>query len=237
MDFAEFKVEKFTGKMISAYVRAFLVLQGIEKALAGEAKLPNSLSTIEKKDMLDKAHSTLILSLADKVLREVSKEKTAAAVWHKLENLYMTKSLATRLHLKQKLYTIKMPLGKSLEDHLDDFNKIILDLENIKIKVDDEDKAFFLLRSLPREYDSLWNTLIYGRDSLSLKEVQNALFSKELKRKSKGNGPCSKIKPGARSKATEGEKGRCFICKSESHFKKDCPLYTRRGSEPRKDWH
>lgn len=91
MDFAEFKVEKFTGKndfsIWRLKMRAFLVLQGIEKALAGEAKLPSSLSTEEKKDMLDKAHSTLILSLGDKILREVSEEKTAAAVWHKLEDL------------------------------------------------------------------------------------------------------------------------------------------------------
>ena len=32
-----------------------------------------------------------------------------------------------------------MPIGRALEDHLDDFNKIILDLENIEIKIDDED--------------------------------------------------------------------------------------------------
>ena len=54
-----------------------------------------------------------------------------------------------------------MSSGKSLEDHLDDFNKIILDLENIEIKVNNEDQALLLLRSLPSEYDSLSDTLIY----------------------------------------------------------------------------
>ena len=99
--------------------------------------MPNSLSEKEKKYLLKKAHSALVLSLGDKVLIEISKKKTAAAVWLKIENLYMTKSLAKRLFLKQKLYTFKMVFGKSLEDHLDDFNKIILDLENIEIKIDD----------------------------------------------------------------------------------------------------
>jgi len=81
----------------------------------------------------------LILSLGVKVLREVSKEKNGVAIWLKLENLYMTKSLANKFYMKQKLYTFKMPIGRALEDHLDDFNKIILDLENIEIKIDDED--------------------------------------------------------------------------------------------------
>ncbi|KHN35566.1 Retrovirus-related Pol polyprotein from transposon TNT 1-94, partial [Glycine soja] len=108
----------------------------------------------------------------DKVLREISKEKSVAAVWLKLESLYMTKSLANRLFLKQRLYTFKMPSGKSLEDHLDE----------------DEDQALLLLSSLPSEYNSLSDTFIYGRDSLSLDEVKAALFSKELKKKLEGGG-------------------------------------------------
>ena len=51
-------------------------------------------------DMQYKAYSTLILNLTDKVLKEVSKEDSASGVWKKLESLYMTKSLANRLHLK-----------------------------------------------------------------------------------------------------------------------------------------
>jgi len=100
----------------------------------------------------------------------------------------MTKSLANMLYLKQKLYTLKMTIGKLLEDHLDDFNKIILDLENIEITLEDEDQTLLLLRSLPNEFDNLSNTLIYGRDTLSLEEVQAALFTKESRRKSKSKG-------------------------------------------------
>lgn len=101
---------------------------------------------------LNKAHSALILSLGDKVLREISKKKIVDAIWLKLDNLYMTKSLANMLFLMQKLYTFKM---QSIGNHIDDFNKIILDLENIENKLDDEDWALLLLRSLPSEFDSL----------------------------------------------------------------------------------
>jgi len=55
------------------------------------------VSEKEKKDMLSKAHSTIIFSLGDEVLREVAQESTAAGVWLKLESLYMTKSLTNKL--------------------------------------------------------------------------------------------------------------------------------------------
>ncbi|RVW21953.1 Retrovirus-related Pol polyprotein from transposon TNT 1-94 [Vitis vinifera] len=60
-----------------------------------------------KIELLEKAHSAIILSLGDTVLREVAKAKSAAEVWLKLESLYMTKSLANRLHKKIKLYTFQ----------------------------------------------------------------------------------------------------------------------------------
>nr|KYP75559.1 hypothetical protein KK1_019749 [Cajanus cajan]KYP75562.1 hypothetical protein KK1_019753 [Cajanus cajan] len=50
----------------------------------------------------------------------------------------MTKSLANKLYLKHNFYTFEMPAGKALDDHLDNFNKIILVLENIEIKIDDK---------------------------------------------------------------------------------------------------
>lgn len=110
-------------------MRALLVQQGLELALEGEKKLPSTLTDKEKREILDKAHGALILILGDKVPREVSKEKYASAICTKLENLYMTKSLANMLYLKQKLYFFQLTGGRSLEDHLDDINKIIMDLK------------------------------------------------------------------------------------------------------------
>ena len=49
--------------------------------------------------MVEKPYNVIILSLGDKVLRQVSKEKSATGVWSKLEGLYMTKSLVNRLNL------------------------------------------------------------------------------------------------------------------------------------------
>jgi len=59
-------------------MRALLVHQGLEKALQGETSLDAKLEERDKKILMDKAHIVIILSLGDKVLRQVSKEKIAA---------------------------------------------------------------------------------------------------------------------------------------------------------------
>ncbi|GJR19344.1 retrovirus-related pol polyprotein from transposon TNT 1-94 [Tanacetum coccineum] len=104
-----------------------------------------------KTDVYKKAHSALLLCLDNKVLREVNKESSAAGVWLKLETLYMTKSLANKLYLKKKLFTFYMHLGKKLSEHIDEFNKLIGDLANIDVDIDDEDQTLMLLTPHSRE--------------------------------------------------------------------------------------
>ncbi|KAL5152122.1 Retrovirus-related Pol polyprotein from transposon TNT 1-94 [Glycine soja] len=68
-------------------MRALLVHQGLEEALQGETALDAKLEERDKKILMDKTHSAIILSLGDKVLRQVSKEKTIAGIWSKLEDV------------------------------------------------------------------------------------------------------------------------------------------------------
>jgi len=184
---AKYEVEKFTGQnnfgLWRLKMRALLVHQGLEEALQGETALNAKLEERDKKILMDKAHSEIILSLGDKVLRQVSKEKTTTGIWSNLEGLYMTKSLVNRLYLKQALYSFKMQEDRIVESQLDVFNKLILDLENIDVTIDDEDQALLLLCALPKSLSHFKETLLYGRESLSLVEVQSALNSKELNEK------------------------------------------------------
>jgi len=70
--------------------------------------------------------------------------------------------------------------GQRLQDHIDNFNKLCLDLESIEVKYDDEDKALLLLHSLPKSYETFVDILKHGRDTLTLDDVIGALNSKEL---------------------------------------------------------
>ena len=60
------------------------------------------------------------------------------------------------------------------------FNKMILDLENINVKIEDEDQALLMLCDLPKSRAHFKETLLYGRESSTFEEVQSTLYSKDL---------------------------------------------------------
>lgn len=106
----------------------------------------------------------MILSLGNKILRKVAKEESASSVWLKLEHLYMTKSPANRFHKNTRLTgTGCFNRGTFRWCH-----KIIIDLANIDIIVDEEYQAILLLRSLDASYANLKETMMYGKESLTL---------------------------------------------------------------------
>nr|GEZ11521.1 hypothetical protein [Tanacetum cinerariifolium] len=84
---------------------------------------------------------------------EVNKEDSVAGFWLKLETLYMTKYLANKLYLKRKLFTFYMHSG------------------------------IHVITSLPPSYDNSVETLLYGRESLTLEDVLSSLNSRELKKR------------------------------------------------------
>ena len=69
----------------------------------------------------------------------------------------------------------------SLSQHLDYFNSIIIDLNNIDVKIKDEDQALIFLFSLPPPYKSIVKNMLYVHNENTLDEVMNAFSSNGLK--------------------------------------------------------
>nr|GEU44869.1 zinc finger, CCHC-type [Tanacetum cinerariifolium] len=185
---AKFDIEKFDGSNDFGLWRAkmwcLLIQHGWEAALD---PFPRTMTDADKTaalktDVYKKAHSALLLCLDNKVLRKVNKEDSAVEVWLKLETLYMTKSLANKVYLQKKMFTFYTHSGKKLSEHIDEFNKLIGDLANIYVDIDDEDHTLMLPTSLPPSYDNFVETLLYGRESLTLEDVLSSLNSRELKK-------------------------------------------------------
>jgi hypothetical protein len=165
-------------------MRALLRQQGLSKILEpSEERI--GIKALEESgeyaELDEKAHSAILLSLSNGVLRDVADEETAAGLWKKLENLYMKKFLTNKLYFKQWLYALKMKEGMPLCDHLDEFNKILMDLKKIEVQVDDKNQALILLCLLLDLFDNFVNSMLYGRDTISLADVKSDLNSMELR--------------------------------------------------------
>ena len=242
MSSLKFDLEKFNGSndftLWKVKMRALLVQQGCAAALEGEDKLPKDMKEEVKRDVLAKAHSAILLCLTDEVLREVVDQTTAAGLWEKLCEKYQKNTLTNRLYQKQRLYTLRMSEGTQVQDHLDNFNRIILDLKAVDVKIEDEDLALILVCSLPSSYENFVDTMLYGRSTISVAEVKDALLSKELKRKVSVNEGESGSNlyagrgrtydreggvGGSRFKSKSTGKIKCYHCKEAGHIKRNCP--------------
>ena len=67
-----------------------------------------SLGLMKKKRRDCKALSQIHFHLSNNILQEVLQEKTAAALWIKLESICMSKDLTSKMHLKMKLFLHKL---------------------------------------------------------------------------------------------------------------------------------
>ena len=122
-----------------AHARAILRDNGVQKALGVR---PDSMTDNKWEEIDEKARSTIQLSFANEVLREVISEKTAKSLrWEKLESLYLKKTLTNKLYKKQCLYSLRMIEGTSLSPHIDEFESYFMDLQNLDVIIDDEEKA------------------------------------------------------------------------------------------------
>ena len=84
----KFEIEKLTGKNSFSLWRvkmlAILVQQGLVKGLGGRDKLWYSFSDERKDEMMEIAHSAILLCLGDEVLQEVVDVTIAPSLWLRL---------------------------------------------------------------------------------------------------------------------------------------------------------
>ena len=99
----------------------------------------------------------------------------------------MTKSIENRLYLKKKLFKFQYKKGISMTEHLDNFNKILADLQNLEVEILEEDKVLLLLNSLPESYEHLTTTLLYGKDEVKFVDVSNVLVNNKYRKKGQNN--------------------------------------------------
>jgi hypothetical protein len=139
-----------------------LMQQGLVKSHLGKEKKTPTITEDDCDEMDARALSAILLCLADVVLFNIVLEKITVGLWTKLESLYMMKSLTSRIYLKRQLYSLWMKEGTKVDDHLNTFNTLIVQLTSMEVKFEDEDKAITLLCSLPKSLDKIVTSISFS---------------------------------------------------------------------------
>ncbi|KAL7258699.1 hypothetical protein ACSBR1_004749 [Camellia fascicularis] len=242
---AKFEVEKFDGSNFGIWkckVKDKLVQMNLHFTLGDK---PESLDEFEWEKVNLLTCSSIQLCLAQEEKYAFIEYHTTKELWKVLQDKFMTKNIENRLYLKKRLFCFDYKKGISMNEHLDNFNKILADLKNLDVRTDDEDKALLLLNSLPDTYDHLTTTLLYGKEKIKYVDVSNALVNNELRRKDKsanrdsasealtvkdktnnrrytGRGKSRSKSKGRSSDRRRLAKDECAACRQKGHWAKYC---------------
>ncbi|KAE8725588.1 hypothetical protein F3Y22_tig00008386pilonHSYRG00069 [Hibiscus syriacus] len=171
-------------------------------------------------------------------------ETSASKMWKALEEKFLKKNSQNRLHMKKRLFRFDYQPGTSMNEHITAFNELVEDLLGMDETFKDKDLALMLLSSLLDEFEHLEITLLHGKDNVTLKDVTAALYSYELRKKTKkeskyeaaeamvarGRSKSQKPKWRGRSKSKSRlGKDECAFCHEKGHWKKDCPKLKKKG--------
>jgi hypothetical protein len=194
---------------------AVLAHHDLDDALEGFENKDRKAWTPDEVRKDRKALSMIHLQLSNNVLQECLEEKSAAALWLKLESICMANDLTSKMHIKMKLFTYKLQEGGSVLMHISVFKEIVADLISMEVKFDDEDLALLLLCSLPASFSNFRDTILYSHDTLTVAKMYEALTAKEKMRQmvnsedvGGSSGEALNVRGRTKQKSNSGGKGK-----------------------------
>jgi hypothetical protein len=110
------------------------------------------------------------------VLLNVSGDNSTKKLWDKLGSLYQSKYLVNKLFLRKKMYLLRMSDGSSVNEHLNAFNIVLIQLSSMDINIIDVEKCINLLCSFLDSWDSLVVAIVSNTTTLVLEDVIASLL-------------------------------------------------------------
>jgi hypothetical protein len=213
------KVGKFDGtnyQLWSFKMRMLLTAKGLWGQVDGTAK--------EDTDKKDQAQAIIVLRLEDNQLIHVMRARTPSEVWKILEKLNMKKDMSTKLWLKEKYATYRYTQG-SIGKHLEELEKLVLDMEMAGCVPDEQDICATLIRSLPPAYESLVQAVRFSLYKVTYGELTMKIKSEETRLKDQGEiqeQTAMFAKKKQFKTKFDKSKVKCFNCGRIGHMAKEC---------------
>lgn len=128
----------------------------------------------------------MVLAVEPSLLYLLGDPEDPMVVWKKLEEQFQRKTWANKLHLRRKLFSLKLKEGRSVNEHVKTMTETFEELAVIGDPVSEEDRVVHLLASLPESFDMLVTALEAQSDIVPKWElVTERLLHEELKLKEK----------------------------------------------------
>jgi hypothetical protein len=181
----KFDIEKFDGR--SDYVLWERQVKGVLKA-SGLGKVlrpkPEKINEEDWRDIQEQVVSTVIKYVQPSVLKQLGEHKSCEDLFKKLSKQYHYKELSNHLLASLKWMSFKMKdTNTKIQDYIDAFNNLVVNLINLGEDLSDERKALHLLISLS-SFQSLTRVLIHGdKKTITYNQVISALVIDDLQSK------------------------------------------------------
>lgn len=182
-----------------------------------------------------KCKSLLISRIHDTQLEYVQEKTTPKQIWNALIRVFERKSIASRMHLKRKMLSLRYESG-SLQDHFLRFDRLVREYRNTGAVIEDIDVICHLLLTLGPSFSTVVTALeTMPEEGLSLEFVKCRLLDEEIKRNGASAESFSSRSDGAAFAGPKRDKKKkvfkCYGCHQEGHKLSECPKNQKKTTD------